>query len=50
MDATIRTWDLPSGQLIDIFKVDAIATSISFSPHGDFLATSHVGLIGICLW
>ncbi|CAG8455276.1 13892_t:CDS:10 [Ambispora leptoticha] len=50
LDSTIRTWDLPSGHMIDIFRVDSIATSVSFSPTGDFLATSHVDNVGIFLW
>lgn len=50
MDCTIRTWDLPSGRLIDYFLVESPATSISFSPTGDFLATSHVDDLGIYLW
>ncbi|KAF9583486.1 hypothetical protein BGW38_009350 [Lunasporangiospora selenospora] len=50
LDATIRTWDLPTGHMVDIFKCDSIATSLSFSPTGDFLATSHVDNVGIFLW
>ncbi|CAG8563436.1 14007_t:CDS:10 [Funneliformis caledonium] len=50
LDATIRTWDLPTGHLIDIFRVDDIATSVTFSPTGDFLATSHVDNVGMFLW
>ncbi|CAJ0829013.1 9830_t:CDS:10 [Entrophospora sp. SA101] len=50
LDATIRTWDLPTGHLIDIFRVNDIATSLTFSPSGDFLATSHVNNVGIFLW
>lgn len=50
MDCTIRTWDLPSGRLIDYFMVESPATSIAFSPTGDFLATSHVDDLGIYLW
>ncbi|CAG8442794.1 7967_t:CDS:10 [Ambispora gerdemannii] len=50
LDSTIRTWDLPSGHMVDIFRVDSVATSVSFSPTGDFLATSHVGDVGIFLW
>jgi U3 small nucleolar RNA-associated protein 21 len=46
----VRTWDLPSGYAVDRFKVDSVATSVTFSPSGDFLATSHVHSIGICLW
>ncbi|CAG8520768.1 16389_t:CDS:10 [Dentiscutata erythropus] len=50
LDATIRTWDLPTGHLIDIFRVESVPTSVTFSPNGDFLATSHVDLVGIFLW
>ncbi|KAG0349234.1 hypothetical protein BG004_000458 [Podila humilis] len=50
LDATIRTWDLPTGHMVDIFKCESIATSLTFSPTGDFLATSHVDNVGIFLW
>ncbi|XP_062844589.1 WD repeat-containing protein 36 [Trichomycterus rosablanca] len=50
MDCTIRTWDLPSGSLVDCFLVDSAAVSISFSPTGNVLASSHVDSLGIYLW
>ncbi|XP_005281691.2 WD repeat-containing protein 36 isoform X1 [Chrysemys picta bellii] len=50
MDCTIKTWDLPSGCLIDCFLLDSAAISISMSPTGDFLASSHVDDLGIYLW
>jgi len=50
LDSTIRTWDLPTGNLIDCFRADTVATSVSFSPTGDFLATCHVDHVGIFLW
>lgn len=50
MDCTIRTWDIPSGQPVDIFKVPKACVSLSFSPTGEFLATTHVGNLGIYLW
>ncbi|NWI18602.1 WDR36 protein, partial [Crypturellus soui] len=50
MDCTIKTWDLPSGCLIDCFLVDSAAVSITMSPTGDFLASSHVDELGIYLW
>ncbi|TRY54325.1 hypothetical protein DNTS_021301 [Danionella cerebrum] len=50
MDCTIRTWDLPSGSLIDCFLVDAAPVSISLSPTGNFLASSHVDGLGVYLW
>ncbi|XP_041915856.1 WD repeat-containing protein 36 [Alosa sapidissima] len=50
MDCTIRTWDLPSGCLVDCFLVDAAAVSLTMSPTGNFLASSHVDNLGIFLW
>ncbi|XP_036385144.1 WD repeat-containing protein 36 [Megalops cyprinoides] len=50
MDCTIRTWDLPTGCLVDCFLVDAAAVSVTMSPTGDFLATAHVDSLGIYLW
>ncbi|BFZ63815.1 rRNA-processing protein utp21 [Saitoella coloradoensis] len=50
LDSTIRTWDLPTGHLIDGVRVGSICTSLAFSPTGDFLATVHVDGIGINLW
>ncbi|NWS98442.1 WDR36 protein, partial [Mionectes macconnelli] len=50
MDCTIKTWDLPSGCLIDCFLVDAAAVSLTMSPTGDFLASAHVDDLGIYLW
>nr|XP_061800374.1 WD repeat-containing protein 36-like [Nerophis lumbriciformis] len=50
MDCTIRTWDIPSGSLVDCFLVWAAPVSVSMSPTGDFLATSHVDSLGVCLW
>uniref|UniRef100_A0A7M4EGQ2 WD repeat domain 36 n=1 Tax=Crocodylus porosus TaxID=8502 RepID=A0A7M4EGQ2_CROPO len=50
MDCTIKTWDLPSGCLIDSFLLDSAAVSITMSPTGDFLASSHVDDLGIYLW
>ncbi|XP_071586251.1 WD repeat-containing protein 36 isoform X1 [Heliangelus exortis] len=50
MDCTIKTWDLPSGCLIDCFLVDSAAVSLAMSPTGDFLASAHVDDLGIYLW
>ncbi|KAK4047228.1 rRNA-processing protein utp21 [Microbotryomycetes sp. JL201] len=49
-DSIIRTFDIPTGQLIDAFRVPSVATSLSFSPTADFLATSHVDSLGVHLW
>lgn len=50
MDCTIRTWDLPSGSLVDCFLVAMAPVSVSMSPTGDFLATAHVDSVGVYLW
>ncbi|KAH3683761.1 hypothetical protein WICPIJ_005280 [Wickerhamomyces pijperi] len=50
LDSTIRTWDLPTGGCIDGVKVTNVATSVKFSPLGDYLATAHVNQVGISLW
>lgn len=50
MDCTIRTWDLPSGSLVDCFLVAMAPVSASLSPTGDFLATAHVDSVGVFLW
>ncbi|XP_034751446.1 WD repeat-containing protein 36 [Etheostoma cragini] len=50
MDCTIRTWDLPSGCLVDCFLVAMAPVGVSLSPTGDFLATAHVDSLGVFLW
>lgn len=50
LDGCIRTFDIPTGRLIDIFRTESVATSLSFSPTGEFLATSHVDSLGVHLW
>ncbi|AET38736.1 rRNA-processing protein UTP21 Ecym_3243 [Eremothecium cymbalariae DBVPG len=50
LDSTIRTWDLPTGSCIDGVKLDSVATSLKFSPTGEYLATSHVFGNGISIW
>ena len=37
-------------RLIDCFAVDSAVTSLSMSPTDDFLATCHVGDLGVYLW
>jgi len=36
--------------LIDCFLVDSAAVSLTMSPTGDFLASTHVDDLGIYLW
>ncbi|XP_028273149.1 WD repeat-containing protein 36 [Parambassis ranga] len=50
MDCTVRTWDLPSGWLVDCFLVAMAPVCVSMSPTGDFLATAHVDSLGVYLW
>lgn len=50
MDCSIRTWNIPSGQLIDQFATDAAPISVDMSPTGEALATAHVDCLGIFLW
>ncbi|KAF8077591.1 Utp21 specific WD40 associated putative domain-containing protein [Lyophyllum atratum] len=50
LDSIIRTFDIPTGRLIDAFRTPSVATSISFSPTNDFLATAHVDSVGVFLW
>lgn len=50
LDATIRTWDIPTGSCIDGMRLPHVATNVRFSPLGDFLATTHVSQVGISLW
>lgn len=50
LDGTVRTWDLPTGAMIDIFRVEDVVTCLAFSPDSDFLATAHVDNVGIFLW
>lgn len=49
-DNVIRTFDLATAQLIDAFRPSSMATSLTFSPAGDFLATAHVDSVGVHLW
>lgn len=50
LDSIIRTFDLPTGRLIDAFRTSSVATSVTFSPTNDFLATAHVDSVGVYLW
>ena len=50
LDSTVRSWDIPSGCLVDAFKTRSIPTSITFSPTGDFLISAHVNSVGLSMW
>lgn len=50
MDSTIRVWDLPTGHLIDAFRLESTCLSLTFSETGEFLATAHADGVGINVW
>ena len=50
MDSTIRIWDLPTGHLIDAFRLESTCISLAFSETGEFLATAHADGVGINVW
>ncbi|KAJ8984723.1 hypothetical protein NQ317_004987 [Molorchus minor] len=50
MDCSIRTWDIPSGLLIDQFATEAACISVNMSPTAEALATVHVDYLGVFLW
>ena len=42
--------DVPTGRLLSWFGVAEAATSVTVSHNGEYIATSHVDSLGICLW
>jgi U3 small nucleolar RNA-associated protein 21 len=46
----VLLWDLPTGHLIDAFKLRATCTSLAFSPTGEYLATSTRDSLGVDIW
>lgn len=50
MDSVIRVWDLSLGLLIDAFGTSSPCVSLTLSPTGEFLATSHSEDVGVYLW
>eukprot|EP00117_Sycon_ciliatum_P046757 scpid15153/ scgid33462/ WD repeat-containing protein 36; T-cell activation WD repeat-containing protein len=50
LDHTACVWDVPAARLIDHFQVKSAITSVTLSPTGDFLATTHADDLGIYLW
>ncbi|EQC27067.1 hypothetical protein SDRG_15077 [Saprolegnia diclina VS20] len=49
-DGSVRVWDLPTGKCIDFIKFKHAVTSVTMSPTGEFIATTHVGQLGLFLW
>lgn len=50
MDSVVRVWDLPTGHLIDAFRLPSTCTSLTLSSTGEFLATAHADGVGIDIW
>ncbi|CAI5709122.1 unnamed protein product [Peronospora destructor] len=49
-DASLRVWDIPTGKCVDWMQFQKPVTGVAVSPTGEFLATTHVGHVGIFLW
>lgn len=50
MGELVLLWDLPTGHLVDAFKLTAPCTSLAFSPTGEYLATSTSDSVGVDIW
>lgn len=50
MDSTIRMWDVPTNTCVDWMSFASAPTSLTVSPTGEFLATTHNKSLGISLW
>lgn len=50
MDQYVAVFDLPTGHLIDLFRLPSTCTALSFSPTGEYLATSCTDSVGVDIW
>lgn len=50
LDGTVRVWDVPTNSCVDWLGFSSPPTSLTVSPTGEFLATTHTGKLGISLW
>lgn len=46
----VCAWDLPTGHLIDVFKLPSTCNAISFSPTGEYFATASEEHVGVDVW
>lgn len=46
----VCAWDLPTGHLIDAFKLPSTCSAISFSPTGEYFATASSEHVGVDVW
>eukprot|EP01132_Coremiostelium_polycephalum_P001123 gene1123-1428_t len=49
-DLSIRIFDIPSSRMIDWFLLPKPVTSITFSPSGEYLVTTHTNELSVFLW
>ncbi|CAN0355589.1 unnamed protein product, partial [Discosporangium mesarthrocarpum] len=45
-----RVWDLPTGKCVDWMSFPDPVTSVTVSPSGEFMCTSHAGRVGLSVW
>ena len=50
LDGTIRVYDVPTSSCVEWLSFESPPTSLTISPTGEFLATTHVGKVGIHMW
>lgn len=50
LDGTVRVWDVPTNTCVDWLGFHTPPTSLTVSPTGEFLATTHADKVGISLW
>jgi WD40 repeat protein len=50
MGDLVLLWDLPTGHLVDAFKLTSPCTSLAFSPTGEYLATATSDSVGVDIW
>jgi U3 small nucleolar RNA-associated protein 21 len=50
LDGTIRVWDVPTNTCIDWLGFTTPPTSLTVSPTGEYVATTHTRKLGISLW
>jgi len=50
LDGTIRVWDIPTGSCLDWLSFDSPPTSLTASPTGEFLVTTHADSVGLSMW
>ncbi|GAB7350580.1 hypothetical protein MBLNU459_g1155t2 [Dothideomycetes sp. NU459] len=48
--AIVCAWDLPTGHLIDAFKLPSSCNALAFSPTGEYLATASSEHVGVDVW